>query len=80
MKEGGSYNPDWAYVEESDGEERLYFVIETKGGTNANPVMRPTEELKTDCARKHFEALDLGSDFHYGIRATYEVGRGASRD
>lgn len=76
----GSYNPDWAYVEESDGEERLYFVIETKGGTNANPVMRPTEELKTDCARKHFEALDLGSDFHYGIRATYEVGRGASRD
>lgn len=76
----GSYNPDWAYVEESEGEERLYFVIETKGGTNANPVMRPTEELKTDCARKHFEALDLGSDFHYGIRATYEVGRGASRD
>lgn len=76
----GSYNPDWAYVEESDGEERLYFVIETKGGTNANPVMRPVEELKTDCARKHFEALDLGSDFHYGIRATYEVGRAASRD
>lgn len=76
----GSYNPDWAYVEESGGEERLYFVIETKGGTNANPVMRPAEELKTACARKHFEALDLGSDFHYGIRATYEVGRAASRD
>ena len=76
----GSYNPDWAYVEESDGEERLYFVVETKGGTNANPVMRPVEELKTDCARKHFEALDLGSDFHYGIRATYEVGRATSRD
>lgn len=75
----GSYNPDWAYVEESEGEERLYFVIETKGGTNANPVMRPTEELKTDCARKHFEALALGNDFHYGIRATYEVGSTASR-
>ena len=76
----GSYNPDWAYVEENDGEERLYFVIETKGGTNENPVMRPTEKLKTDCASKHFAALDLGSDFHYGIRATYEVGRAASSD
>ena len=76
----GSYNPDWAYVEESEGEERLYFVIETKGGTNVNPVMRPAEELKTACACKHFEALDLGSDFHYGIRATYEVGRAAPSD
>lgn len=76
----GSYNPDWAYVEENDGEECLYFVIETKGGTNANPVMRPTEKLKTDCASKHFAALDLGSDFHYGIRATYEVGCAASSD
>ena len=75
----GSYNPDWAYVEESDGEERLYFVIETKGGTNANPAMRPAEKLKTECAIKHFEALDLGNDFHYGICSTYEVGATASR-
>lgn len=27
----GTYNPDWAVLVEQDGEERLYFVVETKG-------------------------------------------------
>jgi type III restriction enzyme len=26
----GSYNPDWAVLVEQDGNERLYFVVETK--------------------------------------------------
>ena len=26
----GSYNPDWAVLVEIDGDERLYFVVETK--------------------------------------------------
>lgn len=67
----GSYNPDWAYVEENNGERRLYFVIETKGGTGGEAAMRPREKLKTDCARKHFAALDVGKDFHFEIRTDY---------
>ena len=27
----GTYNPDWAVLVEVSGEERLYFVVETKG-------------------------------------------------
>lgn len=26
----GTYNPDWAVLVERDGQERLYFVVETK--------------------------------------------------
>lgn len=67
----GSYNPDWAYVkEDAYGKKCVYFVIETKGGSNVNPVMRPTEEIKIECARKHFEALE--DDVTYDVQATYE--------
>ena len=39
----GSYNPDWAYVEEGeDGRQRVYFVVETKGKERGEN--RPTEE------------------------------------
>lgn len=65
----GSYNPDWAYVEEVEGRERVYFVTETKG--KARGANRPTEEAKIDCAEKHFEALGLGPDFHYDVEIEY---------
>ena len=65
----GSYNPDWAYVEEVEGRERVYFVTETKG--KARGANRPIEEAKIDCAEKHFEALELGPDFHYDVEIKY---------
>lgn len=68
----GSYNPDWAYVEEVGGERRVYFVTETKGGKNGEPALRDAEKIKIGCAKKHFEALDLGNDFHYNVRTTYQ--------
>lgn len=34
-------------------------------------VARPTEEAKISCAEKHFEALQLGDDFHYDIETRY---------
>lgn len=68
----GSYNPDWAYVEEADGERRVYFVTETKGGKNGEPALRDAEKIKIGCAKKHFEALDLGNDFRYNVRTTYQ--------
>ncbi len=30
------------------------------------------EKIKISCAKKHFEALDLGNDFHYNVRTTYQ--------
>lgn len=66
----GSYNPDWAYVEEGeDGKQRVYFVVETKGKERGNN--RPTEEAKISCAEQHFKALELGSDFHYDVETHY---------
>ena len=65
----GSYNPDWAYVEEVEGRERVYFVMETKG--RARGSNRPNEEAKIDCAEKHFEALDLGPRFKYDVEVEY---------
>ena len=61
-----------AYVEEADGERRVYFVTETKGGKNGEPALRDAEKIKIGCAKKHFEALDLGNDFHYNVRTTYQ--------
>lgn len=66
----GSYNPDWAYVEEgSDGHQRVYFVVETKGKQRGEN--RPSEEAKISCAEEHFKALHLGDDFHYDVEVRY---------
>ncbi|NNM84945.1 MAG: DEAD/DEAH box helicase family protein [Phycisphaerales bacterium] len=58
----GNYNPDWAVVVELDGQEKLYFVVESKGSIFADAI-RPTEQAKIDCGKKHFEALDTGVEF-----------------
>lgn len=66
----GSYNPDWAYVTEDEyGGKRVFFVVETKGGSNVDPATRPREAAKIDCARKHFAALD--DEVIYGVMSTY---------
>ena len=66
----GSYNPDWAYVEEVEGKQRVYFVMETKGKERGQN--RLSEEVKISCAEKHFQALDLGDDFKYGVAVKYQ--------
>lgn len=68
----GSYNPDWAFVvEDEEGKQRVYFVIETKGKQRGEN--RPSEEVKISCAEKHFEALQLGDDFHYDVETEYHL-------
>ena len=47
----------------------MYFVVETKGKERGEN--RPTEEAKISCAEQHFKALELGSDFHYGVETHY---------
>lgn len=53
----GPYNPDWAILFDKNGEERLYFVLETKGSTNVFDL-RDKERLKIYCGNEHFKALD----------------------
>ncbi|WP_339170242.1 DEAD/DEAH box helicase family protein [Anoxybacillus sp. FSL W8-1294] len=58
----GAYNPDWALVVDKDGEEKLYFVLETKG-TDWEGALRPEEAAKIDFARKHFQAIHTNVEF-----------------
>lgn len=57
----GTYNPDWAVLIEVDGEERLYFVVETKS-TLFSDALRAAEQGKIDCGKAHFRALAVGED------------------
>ena len=57
----GGYNPDWAVLLEADGAERLYFVVETKGGLFAD-ALRDKEKAKVQCGQAHFKALAAGEN------------------
>ncbi|HBY89693.1 MAG TPA: restriction endonuclease subunit R [Aerococcaceae bacterium] len=58
----GGYNPDWAIVKEVDGENRIYFIAETKGSTN-RMSLRVTERQKINAGEKHFDSLQTGIDY-----------------
>ncbi len=55
----GTYNPDWAMLVTRDGQERLYFVVETKGSL-FDDELRAREEAKIKCGTAHFAALAAG--------------------
>jgi type III restriction enzyme len=55
----GNYNPDWAVYIDKDGEQRLYFVLETKGAKHISDLRTP-EQLKIHCGEAHFAALTNG--------------------
>ena len=52
----GSYNPDWAVLFEIDGEEQLFFIVESKG-TMGFEFLRPSEQGKIECGKAHFKEL-----------------------
>ena len=52
----GSYNPDWAVLIEDNGQEKLYFVVETKG-SNWWDDLRSKEGAKIRCGKKHFKEI-----------------------
>ncbi|MCL4555172.1 MAG: restriction endonuclease subunit R, partial [Actinobacteria bacterium] len=54
----GSYNPDWAVLVEESGEDRVYFVVETKGSLFADEF-RDAEKAKIECGKAHFKALEV---------------------
>jgi len=57
----GTYNPDWAVLVEQDGDERLYFVVETKSSLFTDDL-RSKESAKIECGRAHFNALAIGDN------------------
>lgn len=62
----GTYNPDWAVVVDDEGEEKFYFVVETKSSTWWDDL-RHLEGAKIKCGEKHFEeiAKDVESPAKY---------------
>ena len=54
----GSYNPDWAVLVEKDGQERLFFVVETKDSL-FDVDLRDKESAKIKCGEAHFAALTV---------------------
>lgn len=52
----GTYNPDWAVLIEKDNEEKLYFVVESKG-SDLGLDIKTSESSKIKCAKKHFEEI-----------------------
>jgi type III restriction enzyme len=67
----GNYNPDWALILERDGEQRLYFVVETKSSLFADDL-RDKEWGKINCGRAHFAALAVGeSPARYVVARTF---------
>lgn len=65
----GAYNPDWAVLVEISGEERLYFVVETKGSLFVDDL-RDNEAAKIACGEAHFKALTVGKNPARYIKAT----------
>lgn len=55
----GYYNPDWALVYDKNGEERIYFVAETKSDLLK---LRGDEAAKIVCGKAHFDALAEQTD------------------
>ena len=58
----GTYNPDWAVLIDKDGEEKLYFVVETKSSLLPEDL-RQSENDKIKCGAAHFEALNNDVQF-----------------
>lgn len=65
----GTYNPDWAVLVEIDGQEKLYFVVETKG-SNWWDDLRHIEGAKIKCGEKHFKELAVEQNPARYIKAT----------
>ena len=57
----GTYNPDWAVLVEKEGEQHLYFVVETKSSLFSDDL-RSKENAKIACGKVHFHTLAVGEN------------------
>jgi type III restriction enzyme len=61
----GTYNPDWLILLNYNDEEKLYFIVETKGKLdNLDLDLKGIERAKIACAKEHFKALNTGISFN----------------
>ena len=67
----GTYNPDWAILVEKDGQNRLYFVVETKG-TDLFGQLPPPQQAKIRCGEAHFAALGKDTVTFHAPIASYD--------
>lgn len=67
----GSYNPDWALAYRND--KTLYFIAETKDTGKksgvAEDLLRPIEQLKIECGRRHFSNFE---EVHFRVVKSLE--------
>lgn len=68
----GNYNPDWAILFEMDGKEKLFFVVESKG-TMGYEFLRPAEQGKIECGKKHFKELAEASGSNISLEHVSNV-------
>jgi len=66
----GKYNPDWAIAFYEGKVKHIYFVAETKGSM-LSLELRGIEKAKTECARKHFNAIS-GENVKYDVVDSYD--------
>ncbi len=64
----GTYNPDWTVLVGIDGQEKLYFVVETKS-SNWWDDLRHKEGAKIKCGEKHFAEIAVDSNPAQYIKA-----------
>lgn len=64
----GSYNPDWAVLIDQDGEEKLFFVVETKSSGWWDDL-RHQEGAKIECGKKHFDEISASGNKAKYIKA-----------
>lgn len=60
----GGYNPDWGIVYQKknrngSSEVKFYLVRETKFVEDLDRDLRPSESMKIECAKEHFETIDV---------------------
>ncbi|SDL83286.1 type III restriction-modification system endonuclease [Paracoccus chinensis] len=65
----GTYNPDWAVLVNVNSDERLYFVVETKGSL-FNDDLRDSENAKIACGEAHFRSIATGDNPARYVKAT----------
>ena len=52
----GKFSPDWLVILDDNKVKKFHFIVENKG-TMDSLNHRPIEEIKIDCARKHFSVI-----------------------
>jgi len=76
----GGYNPDWAIVREESEDHYLYFVRETKGGSDIEKLRFGNEKLKIKFGQAHFGSIKVDYAFgdHVDVLLEPWTHRGAS--